>query len=65
MRRPGTLAGDHAVYAGTRLIGFSRSTSAGVIAFRSDGSVLGTFHSRKAALGAISALSSSGCEGKP
>ena len=65
VRAPGTLRGDCGVYAGTRLLGHMRGKKPTILAFRPDGSVLGTFPSRKAAMGAISALSVSGAEGKP
>lgn len=60
MRRPGTVVGDQAIYAGQRLIGHTRSTAGGVTAFRADGTVLGSYPSRKAAMNAISALSIGG-----
>ena len=56
VRRPGTLPGDHAVYDGSRLLGHTRGTAGGVIAFRADGSVLGSYPSRKAAIEALSVL---------
>ena len=57
MRQPGTLSGDQSIYSGTRLIGHMRSSAGGVTAFRADGTVIGSYPSRKAATIAISALS--------
>ena len=54
MRRPGTLSGDRAHYSGQKLVGFTRSSTGGVLAFDADGKIVGTFASEKAATAAIS-----------
>lgn len=54
MRRPGTLSGDRAHYSGQKLVGFTRSSPGGILAFDANGKIVGTFASEKAAAVAIS-----------
>lgn len=49
MKAPGPVRGDRSIYAGRSLLGTTRSTTGGVIAFDADGRILGTFLNEKAA----------------
>ena len=55
MTPPGTLRGDRSHYAGRHLLGFTRASTAGVLAFDAEGRVIGTFTSEKAAASALRA----------
>lgn len=53
MRQPGTLSGDRAHYSGRTLIGFTRASPGGILAFDADGKIVGTFANEKAAASAF------------
>jgi hypothetical protein len=53
MKAPGTVRGDRGIYAGRSLIGTTRSTTGGVIAFNADGRIVGTFPNEKTAAAAL------------
>ena len=53
MKAAGTVRGDRSLYAGRLLLGTTRSTTGGVMAFDADGRVIGTFQSEKAAAAAL------------
>lgn len=60
MKPAGTLRGDRSQYTGRHLVGFTRASTAGVLAFDAEGRVIGTFTSEKAAASALRATHVSG-----
>ena len=53
MKAAGTVRGDRSIYAGRSLLGTTRSTTGGVMAFDAEGRIIGTFPNEKAAAAAL------------